>query len=172
MISDIVRYGINTVLLVLIQVLVLNNINLFGYLTPYLYVLALIVLPVESNRNLVLLFSFVLGLSIDLFTGTWGMHTSACVLLGFLRPYALKLLAPRDGYEFGSSPDLSTMGISWFVTYAGVLILSHHVFLFFVEVFRLSEILPTLARSISTAIFTAAVVILTQFLTYRRVRST
>lgn len=158
------------IFLVLLQGLILNNVDLFGFVTPYLYVLVILLFPLEMNKSLVLVLSFLLGMGIDMFSHTWGMHTSAAVFAAFMRPLLLRVLAPRDGYPVGVTPDMSHMGINWFLVYAFILIFFHHLFLFFVEVFRFSEFFYTLGRSLASMIFTFLLVILAQFLTFRQKR--
>lgn len=164
--SIVIRNFFNFLFLVFLQVLVLNNIQLGGYINPYVYVLFLLLLPLQTPRWLSLLLGFVAGFVIDVFSQTYGIHTAASLLLIYLRPFVLSLMAPRDDYEFGTRPTISDMGLLWFVSYAGVLILIHHLALFFLEVFRLEEIAPTLLRAGLSTVFSLALIVLTQFLTY------
>ena len=164
MLNDVLKNIVRFVLLVLVQVLLLNNIQLSGYINPYLYVLFILMLPFEIPGWLLLLVSLATGLTIDMFTNTAGMHAGATVFLGFLRPYLLRLIAPRDGYEFGTFPSIKHLGFSWFITYAAILIFFHHLALFYLEVFRLSEFFRTFFRAFASSIFTLALVIVTQYL--------
>jgi hypothetical protein len=79
----------------------------------------------------------------------------------------LRLLAPREGYEYGMRPTVPRMGIPWFITYAGALILLHHFWLFNVEVFRFDRFFSTFLRALLSALFTLSLAILVQFLTTR-----
>ncbi len=99
MINRILRFSLIFILLILLQVLLFNNIQFSGYVNPYVYIMFILLLPVEIPSWLLLIISFFTGLIIDLFTGTPGMHTSATVLAGFVRPYVLRIISPRDGYE-------------------------------------------------------------------------
>jgi len=153
--------------LVLLQALILNNIEVNGYINPYLYILFMVLLPLETPRSASLFLGFLLGLSIDFFSGTWGMHASATVFLAFCRPFVLKIMAPREGYEFGQTASIRDMGFSWFISYAAILTVLHHTFLFFVEVFRFSEILQTLGRVILSSVFTLLLILMSQYLSYR-----
>ncbi|MGE0560458.1 MAG: hypothetical protein AB7O47_01450 [Flavobacteriales bacterium] len=166
MIRDIFKYLIIYLLLVLVQVLILNNMELGGYINPYLYVFFILVLPFETNENLVLALAFILGLSIDIFTSTLGIHTSASVFMAFGRKYILKLIQPRGGYEFGTTPSLQHMGISWYVTYAVTLVLLHHLFLFYIESFKFSAFFTTFARVILSTIFTLILIFIVQLFNY------
>ena len=66
---------------ILLQVLLLDNVQLGGYLSPYFYVIFIILLPFESPKWLLLCLAFLLGLSVDLFNGTPGMHAAASVFM-------------------------------------------------------------------------------------------
>lgn len=153
---------------ILIQVLLLDNIELNGYLNPYFYVIFIILLPFEAPRWLLLVLAFLLGLSIDLFNGTPGMHAAATVFMAALRPFTLKNFSPRDGYESGTFPRIHYYGIEWFAKYIFILVLAHHFFLFFIEAFHFQDILFTLARIILSTLLTGFIIILSQFFIYRR----
>jgi rod shape-determining protein MreD len=155
------------ILLVLLQVVVLNNIQLGGFINPYLYVLFIILLPFETPNALLLLLSFLLGLSVDMFANTMGIHASACVFMAFCRPYILKLIAPRDGYEAESQPTIKNQGLRWFVVYITFLVFLHHTFLFYVEVFRFSEFFMTLLRVVLSSALTIILVLMSQYLFYK-----
>lgn len=166
MITDIIKYLFIFILLVLAQILILNNIELGGYINPYLYVFFILFLPFETNENLVLGLAFALGLTIDVFTSTLGIHTSASVFMAFGRKYILKLIQPRGGYEFGTTPSLQHMGMSWYMTYAVILVVLHHLFLFYVESFKFSQFFPTFARVILSSLFTLILIFIVQLFNY------
>lgn len=166
MITDVLKYLAIYLVLVLAQVLILNNIELGGYINPYLYVFFILVLPFETNENLVIVLAFLLGLTIDIFTSTLGIHTSASVFLAFGRKYILKLIQPRGGYEFGTTPSLQHMGLSWYMTYAVMLVVLHHLFLFYVESFKFSQFFSTFARVILSSIFTLILIFIVQLFNY------
>jgi hypothetical protein len=101
----------------------------------------------------------------DFFSSTPGMHMSACVVMMYARLYLLRLLAPREGYEFGVRPTVPRMGLAWFMTYAGLLIVVHHLWLFLIELHRFDDILTTFLRALLSAVFTLGLSLLAQFLT-------
>jgi rod shape-determining protein MreD len=96
MIGDLFRNIVRFIVLLMVQVLVINQIELTGYVNPYIYILFIMMLPINMNKHMVLLLSLLMGLSVDIFSNTVGMHTSACLLIGFLRPYLLHFIAPRE----------------------------------------------------------------------------
>jgi rod shape-determining protein MreD len=167
MINNIVINIFRFIFLVLLQAVILNNIQLGGFINPYLYVLFILLLPFETPKGLLLLLAFLLGLSVDMFANTMGIHASATVFMAFCRPYILKLVAPRDGYEAETLPSIKNLGLRWFLVYSTFLVFLHHTFLFFVEVFRFSEFFMTLWRVLLSSSLTIFLVVLSQYLFYK-----
>lgn len=168
MIKHLGRNIIRFIVLVLVQILVFNNIQFSGYIVPYIYILFILLLPFETPRWLLLLAAFTLGISVDLFTQTPGMHAAASVLMAFLRPWVLEMSAPRDGYEPGTYPRLYYYGFQWFLRYTVILVLAHHLVLFYIEVFRFSEFFSTLLRVLLSSLFSIILIILSQYFIFRK----
>jgi len=167
MIRQVSRYFLQFLVLVLLQVFILNNVQLGGFINPYIYILFIILLPVNTPKWLLLVLGFVLGLSIDLFAHTPGMNSSASVFLAFIRPYILEIVAPREGYEKDSSPRIKIYGFTWFLRYAFIMVLAHHFVLFYIEVFRFSDFFLTFSRVILSTIFSTLLIVTSQYLIYR-----
>ena len=104
------------VVLVLIQVLILNNIHFLRIATPFLYLYFIIKMPVGTSRDLVVLFSFLIGLVIDMFSNTPGMHAAACTLAGFIREPLIRFFMGKDLPE-GIYPSYKTFGYGGFFRY-------------------------------------------------------
>ena len=153
-------------MLILVQVLIIQNINLSSYIILLPYVLIIILLPFEFSRLSVLFVSFFVGVCIDYFYDSSGLHASACTIMGFSRYYILKFISPRDGYDLGVKPTVNDMGLAWFLSYAGLLILVHHFFFFYLEVFRFNEFFRTFFRVFLSSIGTFVLIYLIQFLFY------
>ena len=168
MINSIIRYTVIFFILILLQVLLFNNIQFSGYVNPFVYIMLILLLPVEISPLLLLLISFFTGLTIDFFTGTPGMHASATVLSGFLRPYILRLISPRDGYEPGATPSMEIYGFRWFLLYTIVIVIIHHFALFYLEVFRFTDFLRTFTRVLLSSFFSIIFILLAEY--YRKGR--
>jgi len=164
MINTILRFGLFFIVLVLLQVLLFNNIQFSGYVNPYIYIMFLLLLPVEIPGWVLLIISFFTGLTIDFFSGSAGMHTSATVLAGFVRPYVLRVISPRDGYDAGVEPSMSAYGARWFLIYTLVIVAVHHTALFYMEVFRFSDFFTTLFRVLLSSFFSIIFIFLLEFL--------
>jgi rod shape-determining protein MreD len=156
------------VVLVCLQVFLLKNITLYNLSTPYLYIMFILLLPFETPNVLLFALAFLIGITIDAFYDTPGLHAASCVLLAFVRILFISITVQKEGFDNEPEPTLSIMGIRWFFTYALILTLFHHFFLFNLEVFRLSEIPYTLSRFVLSSIFTVFLMLLTGFLFFRR----
>ena len=158
---------IRFILLVFIQVFLLKNVTLYNLSTPYLYILFILLLPFGIPNFLLFILALVLGLSVDAFYDTPGLHAAACVLLAFVRILFINITVQKEGFDNEPEPTVSVMGFRWFFTYAVVLTLVHHFFLFNLEVFRFSEIQYTLTRVILSSVFTVFLMLISGLLFYR-----
>jgi len=153
MISNFVKYLLAFILyLMVFQVMIINNINFGFYIHPYVYILFLLILPIEISGWALLLLSFLTGLTMDMFENSPGIHASSSVFLGFIRQFVLKSIAPRDGYDVGSLPIPSHLGFAWFFKYTVVCAVVHHLFLFIVEEFSFSQIWIIIMKTILSSV--------------------
>jgi len=157
---------IRFIALFLFQVLILNNIQLSGYINPYLYVLFILMLPFQIPRWLLLISAFFMGLSIDMFTHTPGLHAAASTFMAFCRPALINMLSSNKEIEPGSNPDIRVFGFAWFMAYASILVFLHHLVLFYLEVFRFSDFFITTSRVLISSVVTIVLILLTQLLFY------
>ncbi len=168
MTTDLAKHIFRFIILIFAQVLIVQNINLSTYIILLPYTLLIILLPFETPKLLLLLISFLLGCTIDFFHDSSGLHASACSVMAFSRYYLLKYMSPREGYDAALKPTADDMGLQWFITYAGSLILIHHFFFFYLEVFRFTEFFRTLLRVILSSLGTFVLIYLIQFLFYTK----
>ncbi len=167
MIREIIRYFVMFVVLVLIQVLLLNNIQISGYVNPFLYVLFILLLPFQTPQFWLLILGFLLGLVIDIFGGTPGIHASAGTFMCFLRPVVIRSITSRENIDIDELPRIKHMGLGWFFRYTLILVASHHLFLFFIEVFSFQGFIHTLFRSILSTVFTIVLILISQYLIFK-----
>ena len=161
-----IKYPVMFVVLVLLQVLVFNQVQLTGFLNPYIYVLFILLLPVSMPQYQVLLFSFMIGISVDWFSNTLGLHAASSVLMGFMRLPVMNLVSQRESDQV-NYPGLHQTGWRWFLLYASILVIIHHFFLFFTEVFSFAGFFRTLLRSVASSAFTIGILVISQFLVFR-----
>jgi rod shape-determining protein MreD len=162
-----IKYSLAFVMLILLQVLVFNNLHLSIYVNPYAYILFILILPFEISGWLLLSLAFITGMTMDAFCNTVGMHSASLVFMAFLRPYLLKLIAPRDGYESGQSPHYGHMGIFWFLIYAGILTFAHHFVLFLAEDFRLDHFFILVFKSLISSILSIGIMFVLLLVSYK-----
>ncbi|WP_299777264.1 rod shape-determining protein MreD [uncultured Formosa sp.] len=150
--SNVISQILKFIALVLVQVLILNHINFLGYINPYLYIIFIILYPIKNNRLVLLLLSFLLGIIIDVFSDSGGIHAAACVTIAYMRPLALK-------WSFGTVYEHQTIKFNNVdfgakLMYISILTGVHHLVLFLLEVFNFSETLLTLQKTLFSSIFT------------------
>lgn len=147
-------------ILVLLQVLFLNNVQISGYLNPYVYILFVMLLPPKLPKAIVLVLAFLMGLTIDIFTDSFGMHTAATVFIAYIRPNILALVSVKGGEDL-ESISIKQLKFGRFFTYSGLLCLIHHFTLFYIEAFRINELLDTFTRALfSTTVSLALILII------------
>ncbi len=171
MTRDLISYFIRFSLLIIVQIFLLNNVQFSGLLNPYLYVYFLIVLPGDFSPNIGLFVAFAMGIIIDMFSQTMGMHTISAVFLAYARPYILRYMAPRDGYEFSRNVSIKQMGWLWFLTFSGLMVFLHHFVLFFIESFRMSGLGYTMLKAVGSSLLTLTLIIIVQLLFTRSPKS-
>ena len=143
---------------VLLQVLVLNEILFFSYINPYLYVTLILSLPLKTPKWFLLLYAFLLGLFIDLFGVSLGFHSTATVLLAFVKPTITKISIPHNILGDYDKISMHKIGKKSFITYAFLLITIHNTVLFCLE--HLSFSLSIFAKIFSSSILTLVLILI------------
>ncbi|MFV5684772.1 rod shape-determining protein MreD [Flavobacterium sp. GB2R13] len=150
------------VLLLAVQIIIFNNMNFLGYISPFPYLLFIILYPVNGNKSGLLIASFFLGLIMDMFSNSGGIHTTACILLAYFRPYIFK-------FSFGLSYEYQTVRLNDVLTperFSFILmsVVIHHLVLFVLEAFQFSFILDVLLRTLLSSVFTILICIIIIYL--------
>lgn len=162
--SNIARF----IALLIAQILIFNNIDSFGFINPFPYILFIILYPTDNNKAVFYLTSFFLGLIVDMFENSGGMHAAASLILAFARPSILK-------FSFGISYQYHNLNIIKKITkdifkslevfgYISISVVIHHIILFGLEFFRFNFIWEILLRTVLTTITTLLACILILFL--------
>jgi hypothetical protein len=151
------------IVLVLVQVLILDNILFLGYINPYIYIAFIILLPLKINRIYLLLLSFFLGLSIDFFSNTGGLHAASSLCIAYFRPIFVRL-------SFGINYDLNTIKLSSAKLRAQFLfiffmVFIHHLIMFSLEYFSIKYSLEILTNTLYSGIFNFVLIYLVIMLT-------
>ena len=150
------------ILLLAAQILIFNNVNFLGYINPYPYMLFILLYPVNGNKYALLSASFFLGIIMDMFCNSGGVHAAACVALAYYRPYIFK-------FSFGLSYEYQTVRINDVLTperfsFILIAVVIHHFTLFLLEVFHLTFFLEILLKTVLSTIFTIIICIIIIYL--------
>ncbi len=164
MINKILKYIFTFFVIMITQVTVFQNIHLGNFIIMFPYVILIIILPIDLNKNIMLLIAFLLGLIMDMFFNTMGVHALACICLAFTRYHLLNFMLPRkDSFRSGLI-NSSSIGRSTFYSYTAICILTHQTVFFYIDIFRIDEFFITLLKIIISSFFTYVIVILLQYL--------
>lgn len=158
----IIKYGIQFLVLMALQVLLLKNLAIFNYAYCLAYVGAFLLLPFEVGTILAMFVGLGSGLLVDVFYDTLGIHAAACVLVAFMRNWLLKALTPAGGYEGYMEPTLPGMGLNWYLLYYAPLCFVHHLTLFLIEYADVTMIWLALLKALASTLFTLVVTVLVQ----------
>ncbi len=146
------------------QVLILKNIVLFNTAFCFLYVAYLFFLPVDTNPIILMLAGLIMGVAIDVFYDSLGLHAFACVFVMFIRTSWLNLITPQGGYSPNDTPSIGTHGLQWFLIYTLPLVFIHHSLLFFIEAGGFGMFWFTLWKILTSTFFTTLVTLIVQYL--------
>ena len=143
------------VILVFLQVTVFNNIGYLGYINPMVYLLFVVLYPYRENRISFLFAAFLIGLSVDIFSNTGGIHAASTVFVAYIRVVVLKIV-------FGQNFDFQELKMSQYpfskvFSYTTIVVLLHHILFYFLEVFNFNHLFTTIVKiattSVSTVVF-------------------
>ena len=141
--------------LVLIQVLVLNQLHVGGYATPFLYIFFILKFNSKISRNSLMVWAFMLGLTVDIFGNTPGMNAAACTCLAFFRNSLLRLVTLRDLDE-AFRPGIKSLGLAVFFRYVLLATTLFCTLLLLIDTFTFFN-LPVLFLKIVTSIVSTMV---------------
>ena len=150
------------ILLLAVQIIIFNNMNFLGYISPFPYLLFIILYPVNGNKSGLVLTSFLLGLIMDMFSNSGGIHATACLFLAYFRPSIFK-------FSFGLSYEYQTVKLNDVLTperFSFILlsVVIHHFTLFLLEAFQFSFIFDILIRTLLSTLFTIIICIIIIYL--------
>tara|TARA_B100000427_G_C15487038_1_gene585792 strand:- start:432 stop:935 length:504 start_codon:yes stop_codon:yes gene_type:complete len=151
-------------LFVLLQVLVLNEILFFNYINPYLYLSLIISLPLKTPKWFILIYAFILGFLIDMFGGSLGFHSTATVLIAFIRITISKLTIPHNILSENDQITLTKIGSKAFITFAFIIIVIHNSTLFILEHIHLN--LQILGKIILSSMVTLILILILELFRY------
>ncbi|WP_133643325.1 rod shape-determining protein MreD [Zeaxanthinibacter enoshimensis] len=150
--------AVRFLLLIAVQVLVFNKLNFFGFINPMVYILFLYWYPIKENRTAFISISFLLGFIIDIFSDTMALHAASSVTIAYLRPAIMRFVFGVN-FEFQSFK-LSNTTLVQQITFLALLIITHHLLFFTLEIFSFSNLLIILKKVVFTGAATLVVCLL------------
>ena len=162
MYNTLIRNILRFVGLLALQVLVFDNILIGNYIHPYIYVLYVLLLPFEMPKWHLMLNGFLIGMAVDVFSGTPGLNAAATVFLAFMRPYIIGITSRKSDIEDKNEPSVTEMGAKWFIVYALILIVLHNLLLFWLEAFSirlLGIVLVEVLLSVPVSLFVIMLIV-------------
>jgi hypothetical protein len=116
-----------------VQVFVLNNLSITPLVAPMVYIIPLLLLPVEYPQWKLLVAGLITGVLIDITMGTMGLNTLATLPIAMLRRpllYSLGGVSPMSNEE--GAPSIKRMGVR-FHYYFILMIVLHSLLFYFME---------------------------------------
>ncbi|MVN76897.1 hypothetical protein GO988_11235 [Hymenobacter sp. HMF4947] len=160
LVRQLLRYGLYAGA----YILLISQLSLFDRGWCFFYLGFLLFLPLGTPVAVQLLLGFAMGLTMDITYDTGGLHAAAAVLLAYLRPWVLRLLTPRDGYDAQDSVNVHQMGWQWFMVYLLLLVGLHHLAYFLLELGSFRHFGLTLTRILASIAFTSVAMLIVQLL--------
>ena len=162
--SNIIRLFI----LILVQSIILQQIQLggdsFNYISLFIYPLFLLLLPLKTSKISLVLIGFGLGLIIDVFYNSPGVHAGATLFTAVMRPAILNIWEPREGYNVNHGLTIRNYGFNWFLKYAGSMFFIHLLIYFILEIFTPVYSMEIFLRTLFSFLFSMVLVFIYMFL--------
>ncbi|MFM2231568.1 MAG: hypothetical protein RJB31_269 [Bacteroidota bacterium] len=164
--KNIIRF----IFIMFIQIFVLNKIPpLHQFIVPYFYFVFIFWLPFKMGRAALLLISFSVGMVVDMFFKTPGLHAAACVLIAFVRPFLINLLLPKEATDWGNEePSKKTMGPVPYATYLIILTLLHHFYLILLEWMQFGSFLYFIGKLVATTLISLFLIMIADLFLNRK----
>ena len=142
------------------QVFIFDNIRFGNYIHPYVYMLFVMLLPFETPKWRLILDGFLIGMAIDIFSGTPGLNAAATVFMAYVRPYVINAMTRKSDIEDKTEPSVTEMGVNWFFVYGLLLLILHNLVLFWLEAFSIKLLGIVLLEVLLSAPISLIVIIL------------
>jgi len=156
------------VILLLLQVFVFNYVQWFGFLTPFVFLLFLILLPLETPKTAQYIMAFVTGFIVDAFLRTYGIQSFACVLMVFFRPYIILILNGFKSLESGVNPLPGVKDFNWILVYTLLLVFVHQITVTTLETFQWIQWWRIVWTSVVNTLFTTFLILCFEYIFYSK----
>lgn len=165
--SKVAHFSILFLSLLFIQVFVLNNVLFLGYINPYLYVAFVFLFPLKQERYLFLFLSFLLGLGVDFFSDSGGIHAFSLLFIAYIRLFFIRVIFKKTVSDYQLF-DLFQEPFSKIFNYIVLLTITHHFIMFLLASFSLQNFGGVIVNTIYSSAFTIVLFFLTAFILRKR----
>ena len=151
MLNENLKIFFQFITLILAQIIVLDNINLFGFLNPIIYILFIITYKFDQNQTFFIFLCFLLGFLIDLLTQNAGANTISCLILAYIRPFVI-----NSCFKINSNMPkayINDPNISHRLYYILSIVLIHHLIYFSIVYFDINSLILIIKYTFLTTIF-------------------
>ncbi len=145
--------------LLLLQVVILNHLNLFGFLNPYVYIVWVFLFPIRKNKSLFLIASFLFGLSVDFFSDSGGIHAAATLFIAFVRLPVLKFVLRKSDFDYLLF-NIRAISFGKAFLYISILTTIHHFIVFSLEYFSFNAFSIIISNTFLTSLLTIVISLL------------
>ncbi len=153
-------------LVMLLQVLLFDQLQLLGVCHPYIYILCLLMMPITLPHSADMIIGAVVGLIMDIFCNSLGVHTASCIFIMFIRPYLIGAIV-NDKDRLNEQITLRTLGMEPLLKYVVILVLAHHLMVFLLAAWSWSHIGFVAVETIVSSLITISIIIGYNALIYR-----
>ena len=154
------------ILVMLLQVLLFDQLQLWGVCHPYIYILCLLMMPITLPHTVDMLIGAGVGLLMDVFCNSLGIHTAACILLMFIRPYLIGSIV-NDKDRLNEQISLRSFGTEAFIKYVVILVIVHHLTVFMLAAWSWHHIGFVLMETLVSSLITIVTILVYNSLKYR-----
>ena len=154
------------VVVMLLQVLLFDQLQLWGACHPYIYILCLLMMPITLPHNVDMLIGALVGLVMDVFCNSLGVHTAACILVMFVRPYLIGALV-NDKDRLNEQISLRSIGMEAILRYVVIMVIIHHLMVFALAAWSWAHIGFVLLETLVSSLITSLIIIGYNILKYR-----
>lgn len=154
------------IIVMILQVLLFDQLQLLGVCHPYIYILCLLMMPITLSHSADMIIGAVVGLIMDVFCNSLGVHTAACIFIMFIRPYLIGAIV-NDKDRLNEQISLRALGMEALLRYVVILVVVHHLIVFLLAAWNWAHIGFVLAETIVSSLVTISVIIGYNALRYR-----
>lgn len=156
--------ALQMLLLLAVDIFVVSRLEIGIYFIPHIYFMSLLMLPVRTTRAWLLLLGFFMGLVVDVFMNTGGLHAAAGTMMMFIRIFTLRMFLSPEDEDNNISPGLYSLGTRGYLIYSSILILAHQFTFFFLEVFKTDSFFLILKKTLASTVLNILLLLFMQLL--------